>query len=238
MVVGVAVTFAALTTAAVACSWWVPRRALFEIGLGCWPLWRVPGGVALTFDDGPDPRFTPKLLDALRAFHTTVTFFVSTSLAVRHPSIVRRAHAEGHAIGCHAMTHTPLAFRSRETLHRQVSDAVRGLEDVLGDSVSLFRPPYGIRSPGLHRILRSEGLRPVYWSVMAFDWRVRSSKAIAERVLRGARPGAIVLLHDGGGDRSATVEAVPVVLDTLRGGGIPCVRLNGGERRDEFAMPA
>jgi len=199
---------------------------LFEIGLGPWPVWRsTKDGATLTFDDGPDPRHTPLLLDRLAACGVFATFFVSTALARRYPDLVRRTRAEGHTVGSHGMTHTPLAFRRWGMLRRQVGDAVRGLEDLLGESVSLFRPPYGVRSPGLYRELRREGLRPVFWSVMAYDWRKPPPQVIARRVIRGLKPGAIVLLHDGGGDRSATVEAVPLMVEALQSRGLRCVPL-------------
>jgi peptidoglycan/xylan/chitin deacetylase (PgdA/CDA1 family) len=212
--------------AALAGSVWVPRPMLFEIGLGPWPVWRCAGDdVALTFDDGPDPRYTPLLLDTLAECRIPATFFVSTSLARQHPDLVRRARREGHDVGSHGMSHTPLAFRRPGLLECEVGDAVRGLEDVLGEPVSWFRPPYGVRSPGLYRKLRREGLRPVFWSVMAYDWNEPTSRVVTRRVMRRVRPGAIVLLHDGGGNRGATVEAVPPVVEALQQRGLRCARL-------------
>jgi peptidoglycan/xylan/chitin deacetylase (PgdA/CDA1 family) len=202
--------------AAFALSAWVPRPLLFELGLGPWPVWRLRGrDIALTFDDGPHPDYTPSLLDELSRAGVTATFFVSTSQALRHPETIHRARREGHVIGCHGMTHTPLAFRGRDVWDREVREGVRRLEDLLGEPVHLFRPPYGVRSPGLYRVLKREGLRPVYWGLMAFDWRAPPPRVIARRV-SGARPGTIVLLHDGGGDRRATVQAVPLIVEAMR----------------------
>ncbi len=224
---------------ALAVSTWVPRPAVFEVSLGPWPLWRHPtDGVALTFDDGPDPSFTPPLLDRLADWGAKATFFMVAARARSHAALVRRARAEGHVIGCHGMTHRALAFLPRAELCREVHDAARILEDIVGEPVWLFRPPYGVRSPLLYRWLRREGLRPVFWSVMAYDWRTRSPDLVARRVIRGASPGAIVLLHDGGGDRSATVEAIPLVREGLEGRRLAWARLafdagseNGAARR-------
>lgn len=212
--------------AAFACSAWVPRPLLFEIGLGAWPLWRLAtDGVALTFDDGPDPASTPRLLDVLARCRVCATFFVSTARAMQYPELVRQARGAGHAIGCHGMTHRQLAFRSGRLLAREVGDAINGLEDILGEPVHLFRPPYGMRCPRLYAALRRAGVRPVFWSVMAYDWRMPPAQKISDRVIRGAQPGAVVLLHDGGGDRGATVSAVPLIVDAL-------------ESRIEFVSPA
>lgn len=210
------------------------RPVLFEWALGPWVMWRVDRGVALTFDDGPSPEETPRILDALGHHGVRATFFVTVGRALRWPGVVRRAKAEGHAIACHGMTHTPLAFRSGAVLQREVGDALRALEDLLGEPVALFRPPYGARCPRLYRVLRREGVRPVFWTMMVFDWRRPPAQVIASRVVR-ARSGCIVLLHDGGGDRRPTVESVPLAVRLLRERGEEFVILSGSP--SEVALP-
>jgi len=197
---------------------WIQRQFLFEWGEACKPLWRLPsrGNIALTFDDGPESDNTPQLLDMLDAYEITATFFVVGYKAEAHPDLVRRIVARGHAVGSHGMTHTPLAFRSRSTYLKEVREAVIRLEEILGQSVFLFRPPYGIRSPGLYRILKTEGLRPVFWDVMAYDWFRPSSSWISSKVVKSVRDGSVVLLHDGGGKRNNTIHAIPCIAEGIR----------------------
>jgi len=211
-----------------ACAPWIQRSFIFEWREPGKPLWRLPprGQIALTFDDGPESDNTPRLLDMLDRYSITATFFVVGTKAKESPDLIRRIVDSGHAIGSHGMTHTPLAFRSYRAYIIEVRDAVRDLEDMTGKSVFLFRPPYGIRSPELYSILRKEGLRPVFWDVMAFDWLKPSAKWISQRVLRSIREGSIVLLHDGGGARSRTIDAIPFIEQGVRTRGLEFTRLN------------
>lgn len=210
-----------------ACAPWIQRSFIFEWGQSGKPLWRLSprGRIALTFDDGPESENTPRLLDTLDTYSITATFFIVGSKARTRPDLVHRIVEHGHAIGSHGMTHIPLAFRSRRTYIAEVRAAVNNLEDMIGKSVFLFRPPYGIRSPGLYSILNEEGLRPVFWDVMAFDWLKPSASWISDRVLRSVRDGSIVLLHDGGGTRDGTIDAIPIIARGMRDRDLDFTRL-------------
>lgn len=208
-------------------AWWIPRRFLFEVGLGNWPLFRLPikDEIALTFDDGPEPAHTIPLLDILDSLHVTATFFIGGKKAARHPEIVRDIRSRGHVVGCHGMTHIHLACRSRETYMREIRDSTRRIEDTVGEPISLFRPPYGIRCPRLYRAMRKQGLRPVFWSNMAYDWRRTTPDRITASIVNGIRGGDLVLLHDGGGPRTPTVQAIPFVVENLREAGYRLVSI-------------
>jgi peptidoglycan/xylan/chitin deacetylase (PgdA/CDA1 family) len=196
--------------------------------------------MALTFDDGPDPAFTPQVLDVLREFGVKATFFVVGRCADAHPELLARAAGEGHLIASHTYSHAN-TFHVW-TAQRMAADIARGIqaiERVVGTRPRYFRPPQGLRVPPLREALASLPTPPscVTWTVRGLDTVSRSAASIAARVERGLGPGAIVALHDGsslGGyrDRSATIEALRAVLRSCRERGLTCVRL------DELLQPA
>jgi peptidoglycan/xylan/chitin deacetylase (PgdA/CDA1 family) len=177
------------------------------------------GAVALTFDDGPGPD-TEALLDTLSARGLRAAFFVVGQQVQRHPSVARRIVAEGHEIGNHSFSHPMFLSQSPRATRDELARAQRTIEDVTGVRVSFARPPYGIRTPAYFAAARGLGLRVVQWSVAGFDWKPVTPDRVASHVLRGARPGAIVLLHDadseGKRDRRATVESIPMIADGVR----------------------
>ncbi|MFJ5987362.1 polysaccharide deacetylase family protein [Lentzea sp. NPDC092896] len=177
------------------------------------------GAVALTVDDGPHPRWTPRLLDLLARQEIRATFFLIGSEVRAHPGLARRIVAEGHSVGNHTMHHRqPFAALPKSVLAGEISDAQRCIEDVTGTTPKWFRAPCGNWSPLVLRQLRAHGLRPVDWSVDPKDWDEPGAGHVAQ-VIAGSRPGDIVLCHDGGGDRSGTVAALSQVLPVLRDGG-------------------
>jgi peptidoglycan/xylan/chitin deacetylase (PgdA/CDA1 family) len=155
--------------------------------------------VYLTFDDGPDPEWTPRILDLLASAGASATFFVIGRLARQHPHLVRRLSAAGHAVGNHTWSHrhpwTVLASVGRS----EVRDGAAAIADALGRAPQLFRPPHG----RMRRCMVEEALRggqaPVLWSRSAIDWgALGHASGIAAR-LRAVQAGDIVLMHDGGG---------------------------------------
>lgn len=190
---------------------------------------REPGAgrkIALTYDDGPNPFWTPVLLDLLDAHDAKATFFLIGMWAEREPDLIREIVARGHAIGNHTFTHPTMpahpAGRIREELSR-CREAVEASGESFSriDGEMLMRPPYGRRRPGTLRTMRQEGYVPVTWSITGYDWRARTTaKAIARRCLRSGE-GDIILLHDGSNeepaaDRSRSVEATRKTLERYR----------------------
>lgn len=175
----------------------------------------VPGTVALTFDDGPDPRFTPQVLDILREHGVRASFFCVGINATAHPDLVARIAAEGHLVGNHTWSHPYLPDLTRDELLRQVDATGAALSTATGGAGDLVRPPYGGRTPDVLRWLAGHGMTTVLWDVDAGDWAAPGVATIADRVTGAVGDGSVVLLHDGGGDRTQTVAALPGILRTL-----------------------
>lgn len=174
--------------------------------------------VALTFDDGPDPRFTPEILDLLAEHHAPATFCMIGEQAVAHPDLVHRVVAAGHRLCNHTFTHDAgVGHRTPEVMDQQLRASRDALAGVAGPEVpiSYFRAPEGAWSVPLQRTAAREGMRPLGWSVDPLDWTTPGADAIVTRVEHGAHPGAVVLFHDGGGPREQTVAAVRELLGWL-----------------------
>ena len=190
-------------------------------------LTRLPGDepvVSITFDDGPNPRATPRILEVLRREGVRATFFVLGRHAERWPELVRRAALDGHQLGNHGYFHRKLHRRSPGYVR---DDLTRGTEQIVrasGVRPRHFRAPHGFRSPWVTPIAASLGQRTVGWSLGVWDSERPGAGVIAERTLAGMHAGSILLLHDGDGydpdgDRLQTAEALPAILDGLRGRG-------------------
>lgn len=176
--------------------------------------------VALTFDDGPGEA-TPLVLDLLKEAGIGATFFLCGQNVERYPEYARRIAEEGHEIGNHTHTHPRLFWKTPGKIAWEIRQAQQVIAHCTGRPPQLFRPPYGLRWFGLFPVLSQNGLRAVMWSVNSLDWKLPAS-AIASRVLRGAAPGAIILLHDGvppreSGNRQPTAEALREILQSLKG---------------------
>ena len=179
--------------------------------------------VALTFDDGPTPQWTPAILDILKAKGVKATFFVVGSEAERHPEIVRRIVAEGHEIGNHSFTHPNLAEAPPALIRLELNATQRLIESLTGRSTTLFRPPYNADSrPSTTeelvpiKVAQSLGYMTILENVDPKDWQKPDKNQLLARVKAELPRGNIILLHDGGGDRSATVAALPALLDYLK----------------------
>jgi len=185
---------------------------------------RLPGDgrrIALTFDDGPTPEATPRLLDLLGRTGVSATFFLLGRHVERWPSIARRVHDEGHLVANHGFAHQRLHFAGPRAALADIRRGSDAIAAATGVRPAHFRPPHGSRSPFVTPAAASLGERTVGWSYAARDWERPGAGEIARRVVAAARPGAIVLLHDGDGydprgDRLQTVEAVALLIPALR----------------------
>jgi len=180
-----------------------------------------PGQLALTYDDGPNDPHTQRLLDVLAQHNARATFFLIGKYVRQRPEIARAVQAAGHEIGNHTYTHPNLIFVSAARLRQELEDCNKALEDALGITPRLFRPPFGGRRPGVLRTARALGLRTVMWSVTGYDWSAESPEAILNKLEPRLNSGRaeIVLLHDGGhthfgADRSHTVAATRRLLES------------------------
>ncbi len=187
-------------------------------------------GVALTFDDGPDPKSTLRALDALDAAGVKATFFIIGKKAEQHPDVVRDIARRGHDVGLHSYAHDRLfALRGPERWRKDLKRGARALAEITGTRPKLFRPPIGHTVPHTPRIVRELGLRVIGWDVSARDGITASATDVARRVLSSARDGSIVLLHDAAerdDHAPAGVEALPAILEGLKKKGLAVVPLS------------
>lgn len=184
--------------------------------------------VALTFDDAPDPRFTPQILDVLKDKGVSATFFIMGENAEKHPELVKRMVREGHAIGNHTYTHPDLTKITDDAFHKEVLSTQELLESQIGYRPFLFRPPYGTIYERHLRWLGDKQLVTVNWNADSKDWRSLSKQQVYANIMKGIKPGAIVLQHAGGGkgeDLRGTITALPLVIDELRKQGYSIVTL-------------
>lgn len=185
-------------------------------------VWRGPKTarrMALTFDDGPDPTWTPRILDVLSARDVRATFFVIGERAVRSPDLVRAMTHAGHEVANHSWSHPNLWFCSPRRTATEIERAHRLLIELTGSAPRYFRPPWGIVNAPMFSVLRRHGLTCVFWSAQPEGLRPVSAALQAQRVLARARPGAIVDLHDAEGTPAAPQrvhEALPAMIDGLR----------------------
>jgi peptidoglycan-N-acetylglucosamine deacetylase len=187
------------------------------------------GLIALTYDDGPNPRFTEPLLSILERHRARATFFLIGKWTEREPALAREVQAAGHAIGNHTFTHPTLALCSGERVQEELRRCAAAVEDAglsfsKVDGAALMRPPWGRRRPGTLRAVRSAGYAPVIWSVTGWDWRKRETAASIAKRCSKAGDGDVILLHDGthtepAGDRAASVDATERILERLSGEG-------------------
>jgi peptidoglycan-N-acetylglucosamine deacetylase len=182
--------------------------------------------IAMTFDDGPSAETTPRLLDILKQRNIKVTFFEIGQNAERNPAIVKRILAEGHEIGNHSWTHPQLSKLSDERVTEEITktqDAIKAASGS-GYTPTLLRPPYGaITARQKEWIEKQFGLSIIMWSVDPFDWKRPGESVIEQRILAGARPGAIILSHD---IHKQTVDAMPATLDALLAKGFKFVTVS------------
>lgn len=165
--------------------------------------------VALTFDDGPDPHYTPQVLDILKTHHVQATFFCIGQKVEMYPAIILRMQAEGHLIGNHSYEHSnrfPLF-----PLKKMVADLSRtqkSLEQITGTSHPLFRPPFGVTNPTIAKAIRQLDYTTIGWSIRSLDTQISSPEKVLRRITRQLSPGAVILLHD-------RLPESPVLLENL-----------------------
>ena len=194
---------------------------------------RLPGDekvVSITFDDGPNPDATPRILDVLSREGVHATFFVLGRHADRWPGLVRRMADEGHQLGNHGYFHRKLHRRFPGYIRDDLTRGADAIERASGVRPAHFRAPHGFRNPWVTPIARSLGERTIGWSLGVWDSARPGADEIVTRTLEGMRAGSILLLHDGdgydvGGDRTQTAEAVPRIIDGLRALGFGFVTL-------------
>ncbi len=184
--------------------------------------------VALTFDDGPDRRFTPQVLDVLKKHNVKATFFLMGSRVRSLPTITQRIHEEGHAVGNHTYWHPNLLKVKMKRLHWEVKETEKAIYNTIGHRTKLFRAPYGNLDENQVQAMANMGYRIIGWSVDSLDWRQLPKKEVTQNVLSNSHPGAIILMHSGGHwtqDLSGMVAALDEIIPRLKKDGMHFVTI-------------
>jgi len=182
--------------------------------------------IALTFDDGPNPEYTPQILAVLDKYHVRATFFMVGEMAQQYPKVVRMVIEQGHEVANHTMNHPEAPKVDSQRLRQEVLGEAQLLEQISGKKIHYFRPPYGYFDAAYFQACRDNNMDVVLWSIVPKDWEQPPAEIIARRVAAEIRPGAIVLLHDGGGDRRQTVKALPLIIEAIHAKGLQAVNLS------------
>nr|WP_281382921.1 polysaccharide deacetylase family protein [Prosthecobacter dejongeii] len=191
--------------------------------------------VAMTFDDGPHPTLTPKLLDILKARNIKCTFFVIGRSAKTYPNIIRRMIAEGHEVANHTWTHASLTSRSDAQIRTELQQSEDALVAAANYRPHLIRPPYGAINTRIKQLMFSEfGYSTIMWSVDPQDWRRPGVSVVTSRLVNGAHPGAIMLAHD---IHPPTIEAMPAMFDQLLAKGYQFVTVSQLLNMEKANMP-
>jgi peptidoglycan/xylan/chitin deacetylase (PgdA/CDA1 family) len=221
-----------------------PRAQLFGTAV-----WHTPAAnkLALTFDDGPNPAITPKLLELLAKHNAKATFFMVGKFVRECPSLAKEIAAQGHAIGNHTDTHPNLLFCGRRETREELQRCSEAIQQAIWATPRWFRPPFGLRSPWLIEIAQRQGMRTVLWTQLPGDWHVKPPEWLIERMKpvaaaaqennpksqKGAAPlpGEILCLHDGdhrrlNGDRAHTLAALAYWLPRWRDLGLEFVTMD------------
>ncbi len=169
--------------------------------------------IAMTFDDGPHPKLTPRLLDMLKDRGLKATFFVIGQNVAANPEIVQRIVAEGHELGNHSWDHKALNKLGADGVKMEIVQTDEAIQQAVGIKPVIMRPPYGATSPAISKRLNEEfGQKVIMWSVDPLDWKDRNASLVTDRILKNTAPGAIILAHD---IHQSTVDAMPATLDGL-----------------------
>ncbi|MEU9450040.1 polysaccharide deacetylase family protein [Streptomyces sp. NPDC048277] len=171
----------------------------------------------LTFDDGPNPNYTPHILDTLAKYDVRAMFFLCGECIVVNRELVARMADEGHVVGNHTWTHPLLTTMNRSEIRDEMASTSDAIEDTYGERPQWFRAPYGAWNRAAFQLGAEMGMEPMAWTVDSTDWTTPGTRTIVDIVENGAAPGVVVLSHDAGGDRSQSVKALreylPYLLD-------------------------
>jgi peptidoglycan/xylan/chitin deacetylase (PgdA/CDA1 family) len=175
--------------------------------------------IALTFDDGPDDKYTPQILDVLHKYRVPATFFVLGNRSNNHPAIIKRIVKEGHALGNHSYNHANPALLTDAQFQKQIESTQLVLKQIIGFEPRLIRTPYGALNEAQLHWVAAHGFIIVNWDIDSLDWKQLNSAQVLANILNHTHKGAIILQHSAGGDRqdlSGTVEALPTIIEKLK----------------------
>lgn len=176
--------------------------------------------IALTFDDGPHPKYTIKLLDGLKERNVKVTFFIIGENAKNNPDVIKRIYEDGHTIGNHTFSHVQLTCISEDKAIKEIKETNNLIKELTGTEPKYIRPPYGLYSDALKR---ETNLKPVLWNVDPRDWSVLNTQSVVKHVVKRAKDGDVILLHD---IFDTSVDAALQIIDELKKQGFEFVTVD------------
>jgi len=186
-----------------------------------------PKVVALTFDDGPNPEATEKILSILADEGVKATFFMQGSNAAKYPALAKKVADQGHQIGNHSQTHKRYTKLTPPEIEEDMMLAQKTIADATGVVPEWVRPPYGMLNANIYSICGAKELNLALWTLDPADWRKPGKSTIIRRVIGHVKPGAVILMHDGGGDRSQTVRALRPIVQWLKEEGYRFTTIQG-----------
>jgi len=197
-----------------------------ETGVVVWDINTEDKIIALTFDDGPHPKYTAAILDLLAKYDAKATFFIIGKNAEKYPEVVLRSYSEGHELANHTFSH-PFKVSVAE-LQKELRQTKEIIYSITGFSPALFRPVGGNYNDSMINAAVKDGYKVVMWSWHqdTQDWKQPGVKKITQKVLKGSKPGDVILFHDGGGDRSQTIKALEEILPVLKKQGYTFVTIS------------
>ena len=172
--------------------------------------------VALTFDDGPDDIYTPRILDILTHYDVKATFMCCGEQIDRNPNVLKRMISQGHEIANHTWSHPKLTNISISEAHRQIENTSNIICQIIGKKPCLFRPPYGDINNKLIKKCKALGYQVILWNVDSRDWTGISGPEVAANIIADVKPGSIILQHNAYNPLTGTVDALPYVIEILR----------------------
>lgn len=181
--------------------------------------------IALTFDDGPNTFYTPQILAVLQKYHVHATFFCIGRQVQAYPYLVQQETLDGDIVGDHTWNHPDLTRLAPAAVEMQLSEASDAILQATGEKPTLFRPPYGAIDETVNNVALKLGMTSILWSVDPQDWARPGTNVIIQRVLNNTRNGSIILMHDGGGNRMQTLQALPTIITILRQRGFTFVTI-------------
>jgi peptidoglycan/xylan/chitin deacetylase (PgdA/CDA1 family) len=196
---------------------------------------RIPE-IALTFDDGPNPFYTPQVLAILQQYGVKATFFDVGYPVKDYPNIALQEHNQGNIVGNHSWSHPVLTYLSAQAILSQLISTTNIIQATIGVRPTFFRSPYGSTNNTVLAQARNLHYTTVLWDGSAEDWNLPGVNVIVSRTLYYARNGAILLLHDGGGNRAQTVAALPIIIATLKSRGFKFVTIQ--QLVDDLVAPS
>ena len=182
--------------------------------------------IALTFDDGPHPRYTPEILDILAEFGVEATFFVVGTNAENYPELIRRELREGHEVGNHTYNHYHTAKMTGEMLRRDILACSEAISRITGERTTLFRPPEGVCNEDIKALCEAENYTIVLWSVDTRDWAHPTAAQICRNIRENTKNGSIILMHDFIGKNSPTPAVLRQIIPMLQESGYEFVTVS------------